>query len=156
MQETKRKRIQLEYWRGLTLTIPDEDWANRIEEFLMTNMSINSDNIGLYEEALTHSSVSTPNNQRLAFLGDRVLGIIITEYTFEQYPDHHRAVLNTKREGMDNNRNFAKVAKEIGLIELMFLGKTHQNMEKSEIENNVRIMSGAFEALFGAIYRDQG
>lgn len=138
------------------LTIPDEDWTNRIKEFLETNMSIKSDNIGIYKEALTHSSVSIPNNQRLAFLGDRVLGIIIAEHTFEQHPDVHRAVLNTKREEMDNNRNFAKIAKEIGLIELMFLGKTHQNKDKSEIENNVKIMPAAFEAMFGAIYRDQG
>lgn len=57
---------------------------------------------------------------------------------------------------MDNNRNFVKIAKEIGLIELMFLGKTHQNRDKSEIENNVKIMSAAFDALFRAIYMDPG
>ncbi len=138
------------------LTMLDEDWTNQIRGILEINMSIKSDNIGIYEEALTHSSVSIPNNQRLAFLGDRVLGIIIAEHIFEQHPDVHRAVLDTKRQGIDENRNFAKVAKEIGLIELMRLGKTYQNTDKSEIQNNVKIMSAAFEAMFGAIYRDQG
>jgi ribonuclease-3 len=138
------------------LTLPNEDWTNQIKEFLEINLSIRSDNIGMYEEAFTHGSHGTPNNQRLAFLGDRVLGIIIAEHNFEQHPDVHRAVLDNKRKEKDENPNFTEIAKEMGLVELMLLGKTYQNTDKSEIENNETIMSGAFEAMFGAIYRDQG
>ena len=65
----------------------NDTWEKEIKEFLNTNFSFGTEKIELYSEALTHSSTGLPNNQRLAFLGDAVLELIIREHYFSEHRD---------------------------------------------------------------------
>ena len=123
-----------------------------IKEFLNTNFSFGTDNIELYTEALTHSSNVLPNNQRLAFLGDSVLKLIIREHHFRKHPDWDKGRLTAEcGETIEPNENFAKIAIELEIVNCMDIKNP-----PSGLKTHTKINAEAFEALFGAIYLDKG
>ncbi|MCK4445377.1 MAG: hypothetical protein KAW09_12590 [Thermoplasmata archaeon] len=138
------------------MTEPDEERIDEIKKYLGEKFSIKTENIGVYDEAFTHSSCGTPNNQRLAFLGDRVFDLILAEHLLGKHPDYGRGALDGERQRIHNEIAQTAMAKEIGLIERLVFGKTYESVPKEELEKNTTIMSEALEALLGAIYRDQG
>jgi len=126
-----------------------------IKEFLNTNFSFGPKNIELYNEALTHSSNGLPNNQRLAFLGDSVLRLIIRDHYFRKHPDWDKGRLTKEcGETIEPNKNFANIASNLEIVKYMKFGKTYDN-RPYDVEENTKINAEAFEALFGAIYLDQ-
>jgi len=126
-----------------------------IEEFLNTNFSFRTEKIELYNEALTHSSNGLPNNQRLAFLGDSVLRLIIREHYFSEHPDWDKGELTKKcSETIEPNKNFANIASNLEIVKYIKFGKTYDN--RPDDKENATISAEAFEALFGAVYCDQG
>lgn len=113
----------------------------------------------LLQEALTHRSYlnenpdsQTPHNERLEFLGDAVLELIVTETLFKKYPSFSEGDLTSIRSALVNHQILSKIAKEIGLDEAIFLsrGEAKDTGRAREI-----ILANAFEALLGAIYLDQ-
>ena len=126
-----------------------------IKVFLNANFSFGTEKIELYDEALTHSSGGLPNNQRLAFLGDSVLRLIIREHYFREYPDWDKGGLTTECEITEQNKNFADIASNLEIVKSMKFGKTYDN-RPDDVEVNTRINAEVFEALFGAIYLDHG
>ena len=132
----------------------NEHGKKEIKEFLNTIFSIETEKIELYIEALTHSSNGLPNNQRLAFLGDSVLRLIIREHYFREHHDWKRGELSDKCEIIESNENFANIASNIGMIKYIKFGETYDN-RPDDVENTT-IKAEAFEALFGAIYCDKG
>ena len=109
------------------------------------------------EEALTHSSYANEHkissNERLEFLGDSVLSIIISDKLFRDLPDVDEGTLTKIRASIVCEETLAKLAKKIGLGNMLLLG----NGEKqSGGKNRPSITSDAFEALLGAIYLDSG
>ena len=114
-------------------------------------------NISLLEEALTHSSfkkknlkIRNKNYERLEFLGDRVLGLVLSEYFYKAFPNAKEGDLDSYFQKCANQDNLFKYAKKINLS--IFI-----NTQKGDnLENNKSILSDVVEAIIGAIYIDTG
>lgn len=109
-------------------------------------------------EALTHSSYSNENkfcefNERLEFLGDSVLGIIISDYLFKNEKYLPEGELTKLRANIVCEESLSEVAKKICLGEYMFLGKGE---EASGGRYRISILADAFEAVIASIYLDGG
>ncbi|DAB40056.1 MAG TPA: ribonuclease III [Sulfurovum sp. UBA12169] len=105
-------------------------------------------------EALTHKSYKKPyNNERLEFLGDAVLDLIVGEYLFSKFPNSNEGFLSKIRASLVNESGFTLLAKAINLGNYIFLSPAEEN-------NNGRkkpsLLSNAFEAIIGAIYLEGG
>lgn len=127
-----------------------ENWLNRLEERLGYKFK----NIELITEALTHkSSKGGKNNERLEFLGDAVLDLIVGEYLFTKFPDVDEGDLSKLRASLVNEKGFEKLAKYINLGSYIFLSQAEENNKGRE---KASILSNAFEALIGEIYLESG
>ncbi len=116
----------------------------------------------LLETALTHSSYSNEMrakretiecNERLEFLGDSVLSIIVSEYLFREHSELPEGELTKMRAELVCGRSLTSFANRIGLGEYMYLGNGE---EKQGGRTNDKILENAFEALLAAIYLDAG
>ena len=108
--------------------------------------------------ALTHRSHAfehdlPANNERLEFLGDAVLGVVVTDMAFREFPEMPEGELAKLRAAMVNMDALADVARDIGLGRFILLGKGE---EMSGGREKHSILADAFEALLGAIYLDRG
>lgn len=115
---------------------------------------------GLLEEALTHSSYvnehrgqQMKDNERLEFLGDAILDLIISEYLFKKYPDMPEGDLSKIRASIVCEGSLAKVAKKIDLGSYILLGKGEEMTGGRE---RASIMADAFEAVTGSLFLDGG
>ncbi len=125
-------------------------WLVKLEERLEYKFK----NIDLLTEALTHKSFKLgKNNERLEFLGDAVLDLIVGEYLFEKFPDACEGELSKLRASLVNEKGFEKLAKLIGLGKYIFLSTAEENNKGRE---KASILSNAFEALIGEIYLENG
>lgn len=132
---------------------------NDIKE-LLKKLQIEYKNIELYSEALTHRSflnenrnVKISHNERLEFLGDAVLELIISEFLFEKYPDRPEGDLTSFRAALVKTESLAQISRELELG--MYL-----RMSKGEEVTGGRdkdfLLANTFEAVLGAIYLDLG
>ena len=104
-------------------------------------------------KSLTHKSFdSTNNNEKLEFLGDRVLGLVISKKLFELYPDDTEGNLDKKLAFLVNKNRCCEIGKKINLDKFIITGTSKQK------RNNIvdKIISDTCEALIGAIYLDLG
>lgn len=108
---------------------------------------------GLLEQALTHRSVGSGNNERLEFLGDAVLGLFISEALFHRFPYVEEGDLSRLRAHLVKRDRLAEVAKELDLGPLLNLGSGER---KSGGRRRDSILADAVEALLGAVYLDGG
>ena len=113
----------------------------------------------LLEEALTHRSFLNENrgtkknhNERLEFLGDAVLELVVTEYLFANFPNPEGDLTNW-RAALVNGERLASIAKEMGIEEYIFMSKGEK---KDTGKARMYILANAMEAIIGAIYLDQG
>ena len=110
----------------------------------------------LLEEALTHSSAgksSKVNNERLEFLGDRVLGLVIAEELLRLNPHSTEGQIATYYNFLVKKETCALLAKEIGLESLLTLGRS---VTRTTARQKDKILGNAIEALIGAIFLDGG
>jgi ribonuclease III len=113
----------------------------------------------LLERALTHSSRSyedgddSRGNERLEFLGDAVLGLVISELLMEQQPSADEGALSRLRADLVNATALAERARALGLDAHLRLGRGE---EQSGGRGKARLLSGVFEAVLGALYLDGG
>jgi ribonuclease III len=106
----------------------------------------------LLTQALTHrSKQKTKNNERLEFLGDSVLSLVISAELFARYQEATEGDLSRLRAALVKGETIAKIASELGLGECLQLGVGEL---KSGGQYRESILSGAFEAMIGAIYCD--
>ena len=108
--------------------------------------------------ALTHRSFpyesgGLPTNERLEFLGDSVIGLVITEELYRRFPDLDESRLSPLRSGVVSTRALADVARKLKLGESLKLGKGE---EVTGGRDKSSILADALEALFGAIYVEHG
>ncbi len=109
--------------------------------------------LSLLEKALTHKSFdNTINNEKLEFLGDRVLGLVISEKLLEKFPNEKEGVIDKKFANLVNKKTCSLIAKKINLKKYIQLGASHKKLERSAD----KISSDCLEALVGAIYLDGG
>ena len=112
--------------------------------------------INLLEEALTHSSFKNntkSNQERLEFLGDRVLGLVIAEYLFQNFISDREGLLTNKFRYLIQNKQCTNIAKKIDIIHYIKLGSSEKSNKKAISDS---ILADSVEALLGAIYIDGG
>jgi ribonuclease-3 len=105
-------------------------------------------------EALTHKSYKKPyNNERLEFLGDAVLNLIVGEYLYNKFPKSNEGELSKIRASLVNEHGFMKLAVKIDLGEYIFISQAEEN---NEGRTKPSLLSDAFEAIMGAMYYEVG
>ena len=107
----------------------------------------------LLQEALTHRSFGTPNNERLEFLGDSALNCAVSALLFKEFPDLPEGNLSRLRANLVNQRALFELATELGLGDLIRLGEGER---KSGGHYRPSILANALEAVIGAIYLEGG
>jgi ribonuclease-3 len=110
-------------------------------------------NIALFELALTHSSVGNSNYERLEFLGDRVLGMVIARALYDRYPNEPEGNLSKRYNALVDRETCAENGREIGVPGLIRLGKQAREDGASQSEN---VVGDVVEALIGALFLDGG
>ena len=107
----------------------------------------------LLNRALTHKSFNNDkNNEKLEFLGDRVLGLIISKKLLDKYPNEKEGIIDKKFANLVNKKTCVDIAKRLNLRKYLYLGSSHKNLERSVD----KIQSDCLEAIVGAIYLDGG
>lgn len=108
--------------------------------------------------ALTHSSlrrqnepISARNFERLEFLGDAVLSLVISEKIFQLFPVEDEGFLSLNRSALVSRKSLSKIALKLSIPDLLLLAPEEKSAKKSE-----KVMCDALEAVFGALYLDQG
>ncbi|MCD6190331.1 MAG: ribonuclease III [Sulfurimonas sp.] len=105
-------------------------------------------------EALTHKSYKQPyDNERLEFLGDAVLDLIVGEYLFKKFPKSDEGKLSKIRASLVNEAGFDKLARALKLGDYILLSNAEDNNGGREKPS---LLSNAFEAIIGAIYLEAG
>ena len=103
--------------------------------------------------ALTHkSSNQITNNEKLEFLGDRVIGLILSKKLYDLYPNENEGILDKRFAKLVNRTTCATIAWDIGIKDFMLIG----NQKKKILRNDEKILSDACEALIGAVFLDRG
>lgn len=125
---------------------------------LQERLGHNFNDLSLLETALNHRSFlnespEKSSNERLEFLGDAVLELIITEYLYHQKPDEPEGVLTAGRSAIVRTESLAKVATKLGLGDFL---KMSYGEEKTGGRTNISLLANTTEAVIGAIYLDGG
>ncbi len=133
------------------LSKDDKEFKQRLKNIL----GFYPDNLALYKQAFRHSSIGTidehlQSNERLEFLGDAILGAVVSEYLFKLYPKKDEGFLTQIRSRIVNGQHLYTLSKKFGFDTLL-----HSNLTKKE-----KIGSSAygdvFEAFIGAVFMDKG
>ena len=110
-------------------------------------------NIDLLAQSLTHKSYDRlKNNEKIEFLGDRVLGLVIAKKLLEIYPDEKEGILDKKFSSLVNKKTCLTIAKKIDLEKYILV----LNPKNKSIKLEDKVISDCCEALIGAIYLDKG
>jgi ribonuclease III len=138
------------------MSVTAEPWPGA-PAALTTHLQISLDP-AVVQQALTHRSFAyenggLPTNERLEFLGDSVLGLIVTESLYREHPDLPEGQLAKLRAAVVNMRALAEVGRDLGLGRYVRLGKGE---EATGGRDKASILADSVEALIGAVYIDRG
>ena len=123
-----------------------------IKKFL-NKLKIISKNEELFRKALTHKSANPEfNNEKLEFLGDRVIGLVLSKKIIDLYPEEREGVLDKRFAKLVNKNTCARIAWSIELQKFISMGDSFKTIKN----NDEKILSDSCEALIGAIYIDKG
>ncbi len=120
---------------------------------LLKKLEYSFSDLSLLEEALTHRSYSSTNNERLEFLGDGILNFVIAHELFKLYPDVQEGDLSRLRASLVNKDSLAEIAGHLELGEVIKLGSGEL---KSGGFRRPSILADAVESILGAVYCDGG
>jgi ribonuclease-3 len=116
-------------------------------------LKIKINNKALLLEALTHKSAEQKiNNEKLEFLGDRVIGLILSKKLYDLYPNETEGALDKKFAKLVNRNTCAAIAWSNGFNFFIKMGNSKKNINK----NDLKILSDVCESIIGAIYIDRG
>ncbi|MGB5484894.1 ribonuclease III [Parasphingorhabdus sp.] len=107
----------------------------------------------LYIRAATHGSHGEKDYQRLEFLGDRILGLVIADQLYRQFPDEPEGQLSQRLNGLVSGPVCGDVAKNIGVGDHILLGKQARD---DGARKSVKVLGDVMESLIGAVYLDHG
>ncbi len=108
-------------------------------------------NTDLLDTALTHRSAGKNNNERLEFLGDAILGFVITEQLYLAYPEEPEGVLTRMRANLVNKESLAKLSRTLEIGEQLRLGPGERKTGGCQRDS---ILANTLEAIIGAVYLD--
>jgi ribonuclease-3 len=109
--------------------------------------------VGLFEQALTHGSAARRSYERLEFLGDRVLGLVVARWLYERFPDEAEGQMSRRYNALVARETCAEVGRSWGVPTLVRLGKQARE-DKAQLSDNV--VGDVVEALLGAMLLDGG
>ena len=116
-------------------------------------LKIKMKNKSLLIDALTHKSANQEiNNERLEFLGDRVIGLVLSDKLFNIYPKETEGVLDKRFAKLVNRKTCASLAWSIGIKDFIIMG----DIKKKISRKDEKILSDACEAIVGAVFVDRG
>ena len=107
----------------------------------------------LYTRALTHGSTGQPDYQRLEFLGDRILGLVIADMLYQQFSEEAEGRLSHRLNALVSGSTCAEIARQIDVAPHMRLGKQARDDGAQQSDN---VLGDVIEALLGALYLDHG
>lgn len=110
-------------------------------------------NPGRFDQALTHGSAKAVNYERLEFLGDRILGLLIAEWLFDRFTDEPEGKLSRRFNALVSGETCAEVARNAGVPTHMVLGKQARDDGAADSDN---VLGDVMEALIGALYLEGG
>ena len=120
---------------------------------LQKKINIKFKDLNLLKKALTHKSYdSVNNNEKIEFLGDRVLGLVIAKKLLEIYPNEKEGILDKKFASLVNKKTCLLIANKLDIEKFILILRSTKN--KLKIED--KVLSDACEAIIGAIYLDKG
>ncbi|MBB4641249.1 ribonuclease III [Rhizorhapis suberifaciens] len=140
-------RGALQPHRGKLLNRPDS------LEWVRGKLGHDPVDLNLFTEALTHGSHGPKNYERLEFLGDRVLGLIMAEWLYEHFADEPEGMLSRRLNALVAGETCAEIARNLALGPNMRLGKQARDDGAIESDN---VLGDVMEALIGALYIDGG
>jgi ribonuclease-3 len=126
---------------------------SELEALLREKLDLNPSDLSLYERALTHSSADRDSYERLEFLGDRVLGLVIARALYERYPAEPEGKLSRRYNALVARETCAEIGRELGLPKLIRVGRQARDDRANQSEN---VVGDTVEALIGAALIDRG
>jgi ribonuclease-3 len=127
---------------------------------LADRLGLTFDDPALLGAALVHSSYvnehldeAIESNERLEFLGDAVLSLVVSEVLFKRHPDESEGVLTTRRAAIVSTGGLARIARRLGIGDALVLG---QGAEHSGERGRSSVLAGLFEAIVAATFLDRG
>jgi len=123
-----------------------------LEKF-QRDLGIKFKDLSLLRQALTHRSADKRNNERLEFLGDAILGMVIAEILFKMLPNVDEGGLSRYRSSLVRKETLAEIAREYGFSEVIILGVGELRSGGARHDS---ILADAFEAVLGALFLEQG
>ena len=132
---------------------PERFNLEKAAAWLKEKLAYEFENEDLLCQALTHRSAPGSNNERLEFLGDSVLQLVMSELAFEKRPDATEGRLSRIRSSLVRDETLSKIAADIGIGEHLLLGAGER---KTGGHRRASILADAVEAIFGAVYLDAG
>ena len=127
--------------------------SDKHRKWLADHVSGTLNDLSLYERAFTHGSTGKADYQRLEFLGDRVLGLVVAKMVYEHFPEEPEGRLSHRLNGLVSGHVCAEVARSLGISDLMILGKQARD---DGAQNSDNVLGDIMESLIGAIFVDKG
>jgi ribonuclease-3 len=124
-----------------------------LAEFVARVIGYDPKDLSLFETALTHSSAQGSNYERLEFLGDRVIGLLIARWLYERFPTEPEGKLSHRFNSLVARETCAEIGRELGLPALIRLGKQARGDGANWSDN---VVGDVVEALAGALFVDGG
>ncbi|OUX53068.1 MAG: ribonuclease III [Pelagibacteraceae bacterium TMED287] len=126
-----------------------ENKINNLEEVI----NIKFKDSTILKRSLVHKSYNShDNNEKLEFLGDRVIGLILSKELLKMFPNEKEGIIDKKFANLVNKQTCYAIAKKLELKKFMFLGESYKGLKTPD----EKIMSDCLEALIGAIFLDKG
>jgi len=124
-----------------------------VAAFIRDKLGHEPKDLALFELALTHASVTAQSYERLEFLGDRVLGLVIAAALYRRYPNEPEGNLSKRYNGLVDRATCAENGREIGIPAFIRLGRQAREDRASQSDN---VVGDVVEALIGALFLDGG
>ena len=126
---------------------------SEVTEFLREALGHEPNDLPLFERALTHSSATQDSYERLEFLGDRVIGLVIARWLYERFPDEPEGKLSRRYNELVARPTCGEIGRELGLPALIRLGKQARGDGANWSDN---VVGDVVESLVGALLIDGG
>ena len=127
--------------------------TREVADFVVTKLGHQPKDLALFERALTHSSLGRDSYERLEFLGDRVLGLVVGRWLYERFAAEPEGQLSRRHNALVARETCAGIGRELGLPALIRLGKQARDDGASNSDN---VVGDVVEALIGALLLDGG
>ena len=126
---------------------------SEVREFLRDQIGHDPKDLGLFERALTHSSVGKDSYERLEFLGDRVIGLVMARWLYERFGSEEEGKLSRRYNVLVSRETCAEIGRQLGLPALIRLGKQAREDGANWSDN---VVGDVVESLMGAVLIDGG